>query len=110
MTKAIPKEKKCKKVKWLSEFLQIANERTEMKAKSERKSYSQLNADFHRVARRNKKAFWNEQRKGIEEKKKIEQERLEISSRTLEIPGNISCKDGYNKRQKQQDLREAEDK
>ena len=58
MTKAIPKEKKCKKVRWLSEeVLQIANERTEVKGKGERKRYTQLNADFHRVARRNKKAL-----------------------------------------------------
>ena len=58
MTKAMPKEKKCKKVNWLSEeVLQTANERTEVKGKGERKRYIQLNAEFYKVAKRNKKAF-----------------------------------------------------
>ena len=56
-TKTIPKKKKCKKAKWLSkEALQIAEERREAKGKGERERYTQLNAEFQRIARRDKKA------------------------------------------------------
>ena len=56
-TKTIPKKKKCKKTKWLSEEdLQIAEERREVKSKGERKRYTQLNAEFQRTARKDKKA------------------------------------------------------
>ena len=59
--KTIPK-KKCKKAKWLSEEdLQIAEERKEVKSKGERVRYTQLNAEFQRIARRDRKAFFNEQ-------------------------------------------------
>ena len=62
MTKTIPKKKKCKKAKWLSEdVLKIAGERREVKGKGERERYTQPNAEFQRLARRNKKAFSNEQ-------------------------------------------------
>ena len=58
VTKTIPKKKKCKKAKWLSEEgLQIAEKRREAKGKGERERYSQLNAEFQRIARRDKKAF-----------------------------------------------------
>ena len=58
VTKTIPKKKKCKKAKWLSEeTLQIAEKRREMYGKGERKRYTQLNAEFQRPARRDKKAF-----------------------------------------------------
>ena len=83
--KTIPKKKKCKKGKWLSEeALQIAEKRREEKGKGEKERYIHLNAEFQRIARRDKKAFLNDQRKEIEEK--IEWERLQISSRKLEIP------------------------
>ena len=83
--KTIPKEKKCKKTKWLSEeALQIAVKRREAKSKGEKETYSHLNAEFQRIARRDKKAFLSNQCKEIEEK--TEWERLEISSRILEIP------------------------
>ena len=60
--KTIPKKKKCKKAKWLSEEpLQIAEERREVKDKGEMETYTQLNAEFQRIARRDKKAFLNEQ-------------------------------------------------
>ena len=66
--KTIPKKKKCKKAKWLSEdALQIAEKRREAKGKGEKKRYTHLNAEFHRIARRNKKAFLNDQCKEIEE-------------------------------------------
>ena len=68
VTKTIPKEKKCKKAKWLSnEALQIAEKRREAKGKGEEGSYKQLNAEFQRIARRDKKAYLNEQCKEIEE-------------------------------------------
>ena len=60
--KTIPKEKKCKKAKWLSEeALQIAMNRREAKGKGEKERYTQLNAEFQRIARRNKKAFLSDQ-------------------------------------------------
>ena len=78
--KTIPKKKKCKKAKWLSgEVLQIAVKRTEVKVKGEKERYTHLNAEFQRIARRDKKAFLSDQCKEIEEK-------LEISSRKLETP------------------------
>ena len=68
VTKTIPKKKKCKKAKWLSkEALQIAEERKDVKSKREREMYNQLNAEFQIIARRDKKAFFNEQCKEIEE-------------------------------------------
>ena len=60
--KTIPKKKKCKKAKWLSEeALQIAVKRREVKSKGEKERYSHLNAEFQRIARRDKKAFLSEQ-------------------------------------------------
>ena len=83
--KTIPIEKKCKKAKWLSgEALQIAEKRREVKSKGEKERYKHLNAEFQRIARRGKKAFLSNQCKEIE--KTTEWERLEISSRKLEIP------------------------
>ena len=55
--KIIPKKKESKKAKWLSEALQIVEERTEVKSKGERKGYTQLNTEFQRIARTDKKAF-----------------------------------------------------
>ena len=64
--KTIPKKKKCKKVKWLSEEpLQIAEKRREAKGKGEKESYTHLNAEFQRIARRDKKAFLSDQCKEI---------------------------------------------
>ena len=77
-------EKKCKKAKWLSgEALQIAVKRREAKCKGEKERYTHLNAEFQRIARRDK-AFLSDQCKEIEENNRME--RLEISSRKLEIP------------------------
>ena len=78
-------EKKCKKAKWLSEeALQIAEKRREAKGRGEKERYTHMNPAFQRTARRDKKAFLSDQCKEIEET--IEWERLEISSRKLEIP------------------------
>ena len=83
--KIIPKKKKYKKAKWLSEeALQIAVNRREAKSKGEKERYKHLNAEFQRIARRDKKAFLSDQCKEIEENNRME--RLEISSRKLEIP------------------------
>ena len=62
MIKTIPKKKKCKNAKWLSEeALQIAEKRREVKGKGEKESYAHLNAEFQRIARRDKKAFFSDQ-------------------------------------------------
>ena len=82
--KTIPKKKKCKKAKWLSEeALQIAVKRREVESKGEKERYTHLNAEFQRTAKRDKKVFFNEQCKEIVGK--IECRRLDISSRKLEI-------------------------
>ena len=66
--KTIPKKKKCKKAKWLSEeALEIAVKRREVKSKEEKKRYTHLNGEFQRIARRDKKAFLSDQRKEVEE-------------------------------------------
>ena len=78
--KTIPKKKKCKKAKWLSEkALQKAEKRRGVKGKGEKERYTHLKAEFQRISRRDKKAFLSDQCKEIEENK-----RLEISSRKLE--------------------------
>ena len=82
--KTIPKKKKCKKAKWLSEAaLQIAVKR-KVKSKGEKERYSHLNAEFQRIARRDKKAFLSDHCKEIEENNRMG--KVEISSRKLEIP------------------------
>ena len=83
--KTIPMKKKCKKVKWLSEkALQIAEKRKEVKGKGEKERNIQLNAEFQRIARKDKKAFLSDQSKEIEEENRMG--KIEISSRKLEIP------------------------
>ena len=70
--KTIPKKKKCKKAKWLSEkALQIAVKRREAKSKGEKERYTHLNAEFQRIARRDKKAFLSDQCKEIEENNRM---------------------------------------
>ena len=78
VTKTIPKEKECKKAKWLSEeALQIAEKRREVKGKGkgERERYTQMNAEFQRIARRDKKAFLGDQSKEIEENNRMKKNR-----------------------------------
>ena len=91
-------EKKCKKAKWLSgEDLQIAVKRREVKSKGEKERYKHPNAEFQRIARRDKKAFLSDQCKEIEEKNRMGKTRVlfkKIRDR------NISCKDGFDKGQK----------
>ena len=72
MVKTTPKKKKCKKAKWLSEeVLQIAEKRREATGKGEKEIYTHLNAEFQRIARRNKTAFLGDQCKEIEENNRI---------------------------------------
>ena len=79
-TKTTPEKKKGKK----AQELQIGEERREVKSKGEKERYTHLNAEFQRIARRDKKAFLSDQCKEIEENNRME--RLEISSRKLETP------------------------
>ena len=82
--KILPMEKKCQKAKLLSgEALQIAVKRREVKSKGEKERYQHLNAEFQRIARRDKKAFFSDQCKEIDENNRMG--RLEISSRKVEI-------------------------
>ena len=76
MIKTIPKKKKCKKAKWLSgEALQISGEKRVAKNKGEKESYIHLNAEFQRIARRDKKAFLSDQHKEKEENNRMEKNR-----------------------------------
>ena len=72
MIKTIPKKKKCKKAKWLSEeALQKAEKIKDMKGKGEKERYTHLNAEIQRITRRDKKAFFSNQCKEIEEKNRM---------------------------------------
>ena len=89
------------KVKWLSkEALQIAVKRREAKSKGEKERYTHLNAEFQRIARRNKKAFLSDQCKEIEENNRMGKTRERSLQENWRYQGNISCKDGLNKGQK----------
>ena len=101
---------KCKKEKWLSEEAsQIAEERREAKGKGQRERYTQLNAEFQRIARGDKKTFLNEQCKETRGKK-TEWERLGISSRKLgDTKGKFHAKMGTIKDRNCKDLIEAEE-
>ena len=91
-------EKKCKKAKWLSgEALQIAVKRREAKSKGEKERYKHLNAEFQRIARRHKKAFFTNQCKEIEENNRMGKTR-DLFKKIYQ--GKISCKDGLDKGQK----------
>ena len=97
--KTIPMEKKCKKAKWLSEeALQIAVERREAKSKGGKERYTCLNAEFRRIARRDKKAFLSDQCKEIEENNRMGKTRNLFKK--IRYQGNISSKDGPDKGQK----------
>ena len=83
--KTIPMEKRCSKAKWLSgKALQIAVKRREAKSQGEKERYKHLNTEFQRIARRGKKAFFSNQCKEIEEKKRMGKTRDLFKK--LEIP------------------------
>ena len=94
--KTIPKKKKCKKAKWLSEAaLQIAGKRREVKRQGEKERYTHLNAEFQRIAKTHKKDFLSDQGKEIEENNRMGKTRDLFKKKRYQ--GNISCKDGLNK-------------
>ena len=92
--KTIPMEKKCKKAKWLSEeALQIAKKRREAKGKGEKKRYNHLNAEFQRIARRNKKAFISDKFKEIEENNRMGKTR-DLFKKIRDTKGTFHAKMG----------------
>ena len=90
--KTIPKKKKCKKAKWLSEeTLQIAEKRREAKGRGEEERYTHLNAEFQRIARRDKKAFLSDQCKEIEENNRMGKTR-DLFKKIRDTKGTFQCK------------------
>ena len=107
--KIIPKKKKCKKAKWLSEeALQIAEKRREAKGKGEKERYTHLNAGFQRIARRDKKAFLSDQCKEIEENNRMGKAR-DLFKKIRNTKGTFHAKMGPRKDRNGMDLTEAED-
>ena len=107
--KTIPMEKKCKKAKWLSEeALQIAVKRREVKSKREKERYKHLNAEFQRIARRDKKAFLSNQYKEIEENNTMGKTR-DLFKIIRDTKGTFHAKMGSIKDRNSRDLTEAED-
>ena len=106
--KTIPMEKKCTKAKWLSgEALQIAVKRREVKSKGEKERYKHLNAEFQRIARRDKKAFFSNQCKEIEEKNRMGKTR-DLFKKIRDTKGTFHAKMGSIKDRNGMDLTEAE--
>ena len=90
--KTIPKKKKCKKAKWLSEeTLQTAVKRTEAKNKGERERYTHLNAEFQRITRRDRKPFLSDQCKEIEENNRVGKTR-DLFKKIRDIKGTFHAK------------------
>ena len=109
MIKTIPKKKKCKKAKWLSEeALQIAEKRREAKGKGEKEIYTHLNSKFQRIARRDKKAILSYQCKEIEENNRMGKTR-DLFKKIRDTKGTYHAKMGTIKDRNGMDLTEAED-
>ena len=107
--KTIPKKKKCKKGKWLSEeALQIAVKRREVKSKGEKERYKHLNAEFQRIARRDKKAFLSDQYREIEENNRMGKTR-DLFKKIRDTKGTFHATMGSIKDRNGMDLKEAED-
>ena len=107
--KTIPKKKKCKKAKWLSEkALQIAVKRIEVKGKGEKEIYTYLNAEFQRIARRDKKVFLSDQCKEIEENNRMGNTR-DLFKKIRDTKGNFHAKMDLIKDRNGIDLIEAKD-
>ena len=105
----IPKKNKCKKAKWLSdEALQIAEKRREAKGKGEKERYIHLNAEFQRIARREKKAFLSDQCKEIEENNRMGKTR-DLFKKIRDTKGIFHAKISRIKDRNGMDLTEAED-
>ena len=104
-----PKKKKCKKAKWLSEeALQIPVKRKEVKSKGEKERYTHLNAEFQRIARRDKKAFLSDECKEIEENNRMGNTR-DIFKKIRDTKGTFHAKMGSIKDRNGMDRTEAED-
>ena len=101
--KTIPKKKKCKKAKWLSEERQIAEKRREAKGKGEKERYNHLNTEFQRIARKDKEAFLSDQCKGIEEKNRVRKTR-ELFKKIRDAKGTFHAKVGLVKDRNGMDL------
>ena len=109
MIKTIPKRKKCKKAKWLSEeALQIAVKKRDVKSKREKERYKHLNAEFQRRARKDKKAFLSDQCKEIEENNRMGKTR-DLFKKIRDIKGTLHAKMGSIKHRNGMDLTKAED-
>ena len=107
--KTIPMEKKCKKAKWLSgETLQIAGKRREVKRKGVKERYKHLNAEFQRIARRDKKAYFSNQCKEIEESKRMGKIR-DLFKKIRNTKGTFHAEMGSIKDRNGMGLTEAED-
>ena len=107
--KTIPKKNKCKKAKWLSEqALQIALKRREARVKAEKERYTHLNAEFQRIARRDKKAFLSNQCKEIEENNRMGKTR-DLFKKIRDTKGTFHPNMGTIKDRNGTDIREAED-
>ena len=107
--KIIPKKNKCKKAKWLSdEALQIAVKRREEKGKGRKESYIHLNAEFQRIAKRDKKAFLSNQCEKIEENNRMGKTR-DLFKKIRDTKGTFHAKMGTKKDKNGRDLTEAED-
>ena len=107
-SKTIPKKKKCKKAKWLSEeALQIAVKRREVKSKGEKERYTYLNAEFQRIGRRDKKAFLSNQCKEIEENNRMGKTR-DLFKKIRDTKGTFREKMGSIKGRNSMDLTEAD--
>ena len=107
--KTIPMEMKCKKAKWLSgEALQIAMKRREAKSKGEKERYKHLNAEFQRIARRDKKAFLSNQCKEIKDNNTMGKTR-DLFKKIRDTKGTFHAKMGSIKDRNGMDLAEAED-
>ena len=107
--KTIPKKKKCKRAKWLSEeALPIAVKRREAKSKGGKERYTHLNAEFQRIARRDKKAFLSVQCKEIEENNRMGKTR-DVFKMIRDAKGTFHAKMGTIKDRNGMDLTEAED-
>jgi len=109
MIKTIPKKKKCKEAKWLSEeALQIVMKRREAKGKGEKERYTYLNAEFQRIARRDKKAFLSDQCKEIEENNRMARTR-DLLKKIRNTKETFHAKMGTIKDRNGMNLTEAED-
>ena len=107
--KTIPKKKKCKKAKWLSEeALQIAVKRRKVKGKGEKERYTHFSADLQRISRRDKKAFFCDQCKEIEDNDRMGKTR-DLFKKIRDTKGTFHAKMGTIKNRNGMNLTEAED-